>query len=35
MAFPKRYLPVAGLLAVVIGLQQLTALTDTAYYLTQ
>lgn len=35
MAFPRRYLAVAGLLIAVIGLQQLTGLTGTAYYLTQ
>ncbi len=35
MTFPKRYLAVAGLLAMVVGIQQLTALTGTAYYLTQ
>jgi branched-chain amino acid transport system permease protein len=35
MTFPKRYPAVAGLLVLVVGLQQLTALTDTAYYLTQ
>lgn len=31
----KRYLPIAGLLGVVIGVQVLTSMTDTAYYLTQ
>jgi len=31
----KRYLPVAGLLVIVICVQQLTSATDTAYYLTQ
>ena len=35
MAFVKRYLPIAGLLAIVIGVQLLTSVTDTAYYLTQ
>jgi len=35
MVLPKRYLAVAGLPAMVIGVQQLTALTGTAYYLTQ
>lgn len=31
----KRYLPVAGLMVVVIAVQLLTKATDTAYYLTQ
>lgn len=35
MEFLKRYLPVAGLLGIVIGVQLLTRATDTAYYLTQ
>lgn len=35
MDFLKRYLPVAGLLVVVICVQLLTSATDTAYYLTQ
>jgi branched-chain amino acid transport system permease protein len=35
MEFSKRYLPIAGLLAIVIGVQVLTTATGTAYYLTQ
>jgi branched-chain amino acid transport system permease protein len=35
MEFLKRYLPIAGLLGIVIGVQLLTRATDTAYYLTQ
>jgi len=35
MEFVKRYLPIAGLLGIVICVQQLTSATDTAYYLTQ
>jgi len=35
MEFLRRYLPVAALLAVVIGVQVLTIATGTAYYLTQ
>jgi len=35
MDFLKRYLPIAGLLVIVIGVQLLTSATDTAYYLTQ
>lgn len=35
MHFVKRYLPIGGLLAIVIGVQLLTGVTDTAYYLTQ
>ncbi|MCL7486969.1 MAG: branched-chain amino acid ABC transporter permease [Desulfobulbaceae bacterium] len=35
MEFIKRYLPIAGLLGIVIGVQLLTSATDTAYYLTQ
>jgi branched-chain amino acid transport system permease protein len=35
MEFVKRYLPIAGLLVIVIGVQLLTSATDTAYYLTQ
>ena len=35
MDYCKRYLPVLGLLIFVIGAQQLTKITDTAYYLTQ
>jgi len=31
----KRYLPIAGLLIIIIGVQLLTNATDTAYYLTQ
>jgi branched-chain amino acid transport system permease protein len=35
MALLKRYLPLAGLLAAVVGVQILTSATGTAYYLTQ
>lgn len=35
MNFLSRYLPLAGLLVIVIGVQLLTAATGTAYYLTQ
>lgn len=35
MLFVKRYLPVGALLIVVIGVQLITSMTDTAYYLTQ
>jgi branched-chain amino acid transport system permease protein len=35
MDFLKRYLPIAGLLVIVIGVQLLASATDTAYYLTQ
>lgn len=35
MDFFKRYLPIAVLLAVVVGVQVATTVTDTAYYLTQ
>ncbi|MDW7771307.1 MAG: branched-chain amino acid ABC transporter permease [Desulfobulbaceae bacterium] len=35
MHFFKRYLPVAGLLLIVIGVQLLATATGTAYYLTQ
>ena len=35
MDFLKRYLPIAGLLIVVIAVQLVTKATDTAFYLTQ
>ncbi len=35
MEFLKRYLPIAGLLMIIISVQLLTRATDTAYYLTQ
>jgi branched-chain amino acid transport system permease protein len=35
MEFLKRYLPIAGLLMIIISVQLLTSATDTAYYLTQ